>query len=192
MGRILEPLPYRVIVSPRLSTSWNAFLDVITDLVVLLLPVPMLVWWNAPLGRTIATGCVFATGSLEETFPLHFPTLPCETNHIQNMLALTFEIRTCIISAVRSSYFVWRMQYTTDLSRAGVVPISLGIAEAQVAVVCGCLMVARPFLSFGSTLPSRLGNNPNRSLCSKSQSGLERQQALTLAVSTAVRGGCRT
>ena len=38
------------------------------------------------------------------------------------------------------------MQNTTDFSRAVVIPTSLSVAETNLAVICGCLMVARPFL----------------------------------------------
>lgn len=38
------------------------------------------------------------------------------------------------------------MQHTTDVSRAVVIPTSFSIAETNLAVICGCLMVARPFV----------------------------------------------
>lgn len=38
------------------------------------------------------------------------------------------------------------MRYNTDVSRAVVIPTSLSVAESNLAIICGCLMVALPFL----------------------------------------------
>ena len=52
------------------------------------------------------------------------------------------------------------MLYTSDLSRAIVVPTSLSVVEANLSVICGCLIVARPFLR--RHLPFLLGINSER------------------------------
>lgn len=43
---------------------WNSILNVATDCMVLFLPIPMLLRWKAPTRRKLATGGVFATGTL--------------------------------------------------------------------------------------------------------------------------------
>ncbi|CAF9923628.1 hypothetical protein IMSHALPRED_005975 [Imshaugia aleurites] len=111
---------------------WNGILNVVTDFMVLLVPIPMLVIWKVPMRRKLMTGGVFATGT-----------------------------STCILSAVRT-YFVWRLQRATDLTRAVVIPtsVSLSVAETNLAIICGCLMVARPFLR--RHLPFIIGNESER------------------------------
>lgn len=43
---------------------WNGVLNIITDLMVLLVPVPVLVRWKVPTRRKLIAGGVFATGTL--------------------------------------------------------------------------------------------------------------------------------
>ena len=74
----------------------------------------------------------------------------------QNYLIHPLYNRTCIISAVRI-YYVAKLLKSEDISRGVVIPTSLGVAETNLAVICACLMVLRPFLR--KYLPFLLGGD---------------------------------
>lgn len=94
----------------------NGILNVVTDFLVLLVPVPMLWALHVSSRQKFVLGGIFATGSL-----------------------------TCVLSAVRI-YYVAVLLRTSDTSRGVVIPTSLGIVETNLSVICACLMVLRPFV----------------------------------------------
>ncbi|KAL8898003.1 MAG: hypothetical protein Q9192_002307 [Flavoplaca navasiana] len=66
---------------------------------------------------------------------------------------------TCIVSAVRT-YYVALLFGTTDTSWKLPTPTSLVVVETNLSVICGCIMVLRPFVR--RHLPFLLGSETKR------------------------------
>ena len=136
----------------------NGILNVVADFLVLLVPIPMLVALHVSTRHKVILAGVFAIGS-SCVGPLLQPLLPIDCyssprDALQKYLIRPLYNRTCIISAVRI-YYVAKILKSEDISRAVVTPTSLGVAETNLAVICACLMVLRPFLR--KHLPFLLG-----------------------------------
>lgn len=95
----------------------NAILNVIFDFVVLLVPVPMLLKLQTSARQKCVIAAIFSLGSI-----------------------------TCVISAVRIYYQQQVVKHKADLSWHLVTPTSLVFVECNLSIICGCLMVLRPFL----------------------------------------------
>ncbi|KAL9597906.1 MAG: hypothetical protein Q9219_004859 [cf. Caloplaca sp. 3 TL-2023] len=104
----------------------NAILNVIFDFVVLLVPVPMLRKLQIPRRQKLVIAGLFSLGSI-----------------------------TCIVSAVRIYFQQSVLAEKDDLSWHIVTPTSLVFVECNLSIICGCVMVLRPFLR--RHLPKVLG-----------------------------------
>ncbi|KAF6230668.1 hypothetical protein HO173_011019 [Letharia columbiana] len=96
----------------------NGVFNFAIDIMVLLLPVPVLMEWRVSSRMRALMGSVFAIGSL-----------------------------ACIVSAVRI-YFIARglNTFRTGIAVIIGIPRSLGVVETNLSIICGCIMVMRPFL----------------------------------------------
>ncbi|KAL8994248.1 MAG: hypothetical protein Q9188_007119 [Gyalolechia gomerana] len=94
----------------------NAILNVIFDFVVLLVPVPMLRKLQVSMRQKLVIGALFSLGSV-----------------------------TCLVSVVRI-YFQESALGEPDLSWHIVTPTSLVFVECNLSIICGYIMVLRPFL----------------------------------------------
>lgn len=108
----------------------NAILNVIFDFVVLLVPVPMLRKLQVSTRQKLVIGALFSLGSI-----------------------------TCVVSVVRI-YFQDSVIGEADLSWHIVTPTSLVFVECNLSIICGCVMVLRPFLR--RHLPQVLGGDYRR------------------------------
>ena len=138
----------------------NGILNVVADFLVLLVPIPMLVTLHVSTRHKVILAAVFAMGSSCVGLLLQ-PSLSVDCysstrNAFQNYLIHPLFNRTCIIAAVRI-YYVAKLLKSEDISRGVVIPTSLGVAETNLAVICACLMVLRPFLR--KHLPFLLGGD---------------------------------
>lgn len=109
---------------------WNSILNVFADFLVLILPIPMLRKLQMGMRQKWIIGLLFGVGSL-----------------------------TCIVSAVRT-YYVALLFGTTDTSWILPTPTSLVVVETNLCVICGCIMVLRPFVR--RRLPFLLGSESKR------------------------------
>ena len=128
----------------------NGILNVVTDFLVLLVPVPMLWALHVSSRQKFVLGGIFATGSLcvpspRSLSPFPVKTQPSTPDTTQCILMQCVANRTCVLSAVRI-YYVAVLLRTSDTSRGVVIPTSLGIVETNLSVICACLMVLRPFV----------------------------------------------
>ncbi|KAL8931551.1 MAG: hypothetical protein Q9216_007162, partial [Gyalolechia sp. 2 TL-2023] len=94
----------------------NAILNVLFDFVVLLVPVPMLRKLQVSTRQKLVIGALFSLGSV-----------------------------TCVVSVVRI-YYQETVLGEPDLSWHIVTPTSLVFVECNLSIICGCVMVLRPFL----------------------------------------------
>lgn len=108
----------------------NAILNVIFDFVVLLVPVPMLRKLQVSTRQKLVIGALFSLGSV-----------------------------TCVVSVVRI-YFQDSVLGEADLSWHIVTPTSLVFVECNLSIICGCVMVLRPFIR--RYLPNFLGADYRR------------------------------
>ncbi|KAI4089843.1 MAG: hypothetical protein LQ344_005102 [Seirophora lacunosa] len=104
----------------------NAILNVIFDFMVLLVPIPMLLRLKVPTRQKVVIGALFSLGSI-----------------------------TCIVSAVRIYFSELMLQYT-DITWHLPLSTSLSFVEAHLSIICGCVMVLRPFLR--EHFPILIGN----------------------------------
>ncbi|KAL8877571.1 MAG: hypothetical protein Q9198_004436 [Flavoplaca austrocitrina] len=109
---------------------WNSILNVFADFLVLILPIPMLRKLQVGMRQKWIIGLLFGIGSL-----------------------------TCIVSVVRT-YYVSLLFGTTDTSWKLPTPTSLVVVETNLSVICGCIMVLRPFVR--RHLPFLLGSETKR------------------------------
>ncbi|KAL8645054.1 MAG: hypothetical protein Q9210_006924 [Variospora velana] len=105
----------------------NAILNVVFDFMVLLVPVPMLLKLQVPTRQKFVIGALFSLGSI-----------------------------TCVISAVRIYFSESIIPFVADLTWHLPTPTSFVFVECHLSVICGCLMVLRPFLR--RHFPYFLGN----------------------------------
>ena len=109
---------------------WNSILNVFADFLVLILPIPMLRKLQVGMRQKWIIALLFGVGSL-----------------------------TCIVSVVRT-YYVSLLFGTTDTSWKLPTPTSLVVVETNLSVICGCIMVLRPFVR--RHLPFLLGSQTKR------------------------------
>lgn len=95
----------------------NTILNVIFDFIVLLVPVPMLLKLQVSTRQKMVIGALFSLGSI-----------------------------TCVVSAVRIYFQESLLKYKADLTWHIVTPTSLVFVECNLSIICGCVMVLRPFL----------------------------------------------
>ncbi|KAL8665663.1 MAG: hypothetical protein Q9168_007657 [Polycauliona sp. 1 TL-2023] len=109
---------------------WNTILNVSTDFLVLIVPIPMLRKLQVGTRQKWVLASLFGVGSL-----------------------------TCILSAVRT-YYIAILLHQPDTSWNVPTSTSLIVAECNLSVICGCLMVLRPFVR--RHLPFLLGSETRR------------------------------
>ncbi|KAI9824923.1 MAG: hypothetical protein M1832_001528 [Thelocarpon impressellum] len=90
--------------------------NVVSDLVILVLPIPMLASIQMPIRQKVTLGALFGLGSL-----------------------------TCIACILKLKYR-FQILYTTDPTWDSLLTRLCILCETHLAVICGCLMVMRPFL----------------------------------------------
>ncbi|KAL8715743.1 MAG: hypothetical protein Q9220_000410 [cf. Caloplaca sp. 1 TL-2023] len=110
----------------------NSILNVITDFMVLLVPLPMLRSLQVGKKQKWIIAGLFAVGSL-----------------------------TCILSAVRTYFIAIILKIPLDTPWHVPTSTTLIIAETNLSVICGCVMVLRPFIR--RHLPFLIGGDTRRS-----------------------------
>ncbi|CAL8576420.1 hypothetical protein XPA_002305 [Xanthoria parietina] len=130
VAKVWNPLLEGHCVNAKDLYLWNTILNVITDFLVILVPIPMLRTLQVGTRQKWVIGLLFGIGSL-----------------------------TCIISVIRT-YFIAILLDKTDTSWEVPTSTSLIVVETNLSIICGCIMVLRPFVR--RHLPFLLGAETRR------------------------------
>ncbi|KAB8269180.1 hypothetical protein BDV30DRAFT_230069 [Aspergillus minisclerotigenes] len=116
--------------------SLNAALQIITDMTIVILPMPLLAKLQLPRKQKIALILVFALGTLF-VYPFHFQHPPYQTNNTSSS--------GCAVSIVRLTALVQMIQ-STDRTKYNAAAANWSFIESSVAIICACLPPLRPII----------------------------------------------